>query len=234
MSFLKRGSMLSLTFRSLGFLALSLVLVACGKMNSDTKTVLPTDFKVGRDYQAISHSQIIPKSGPKEVVEVKEFFNYACPACYHFDPILEKWLAKKPAYVKFERIPIIFQPSWRSLAGAYYIAKMLGVEKQMTPAIFKAIHVEGQDLSNPKLQEAFFINHGVTQQEFESMASFSPGIDAQLLRSDTLMRNYQIMAAPTLVVDDRYKVDPSLVGGDPTRFLQVVDYLIEKVRKGEN
>ncbi len=226
--------MLSLNFRSLGFLALSLLLVACGKMNNNTKTVLPTDFKVGKDYQTISHSQIIPKSGPKEVVEVKEFFNYACPACYHFDPILEKWLAKKPAYVKFERIPIIFQPSWRSLAAAYYIAKMLGVEKQMTPAIFKAIHVEGQDLSNPKLQEAFFIKHGVTQQEFESMASFSPGIDAQLLRSDTLMRDYQIMAAPTLVVDDRYKVDPSLVGGDPARFLQVVDYLIEKVRKGED
>ena len=226
--------MFSLIFRSLGFLVVSLALAACGKMNSGTKAVLPADFKVGRDYQVISHSQIVPKTGPKEVVEVKEFFSYACPACYHFDPILEKWLAKKPAYVKFERIPIVFQPSWRILASAYYIAKMLGVEKQLTPAIFKAIHVEGQNLSNPKLQEDFFVKHGVTQQEFESMASFSPGIDAQLLRSDTLMRDYQIMSAPTLVVDDRYKVDPSLVSGDPARFLQIVDYLIEKVRKGED
>ena len=225
--------MFRLISRSLGLLALSVVLAACGKMNSETK-VLPPDFKAGRDYQVISHSQIIPQPGPKEVVEVKEFFNYACPACYHFDPILEKWLAEKPAYVKFERIPIIFQPSWRSLARAFYIAKMLGVEKQLTPAIFKAIHEEGQDLSNPKLQEAFFIKHGVSQQEFESMASFTPGIDAQLLRSDTLMREDQIMAAPTLVVDNRYKVDPSLVAGDPARFLQVVDYLIEKVRKGED
>lgn len=226
--------MFKLIFRSLGFLTLSLVFVACGKVNTDTKEALAVDFEAGRDYQVISRSQIIPQSGPKEVVEVAEFFNYACPACYHFDSVLEKWLAKKPAYVKFERIPIIFQPSWRSLARAYYIAKMLGVEKQLTPAIFKAIHVENQDLSDPKLQEAFFIKQGVTQRAFESMASFSPGIGAQLLRSDTLMRADQITAAPTLVVDSRYKVDPGLVAGDPTRFLKVVDYLIEKVRKGED
>jgi thiol:disulfide interchange protein DsbA len=110
---------------------------------------------------------------------------------------------------------------------------MLGVEKELTPAIFKAIHVEGQDLSNPKLQEEFFIKHGIKQHEFESIASFSPGIDAQLLRSDTLMQEDKILAAPTLVIDNRYKVDPSMIGGDPARFLQVTDYLIEKVRKGD-
>ena len=225
--------MLKLTFRSLGLMTLAILLVACGKTNNDPK-MLPIDFKAGKDYQVISSSQIVPKSGPKNVVEVKEFFSYACPACYHFEPILEKWLAKKPAYVKFERIPIIFQPAWRSLARAYYIAQMLGVEKQLTPAIFKAIHVEGQDLSDPKLQEAFFIKCGVKQQEFESMASFSPGIDAQLLRSNTLMQDDQILAAPTLVIENRYKVDPSLVSGDPVRFLQVTDYLIEKVRKGDD
>lgn len=225
--------MFRLTLPKLGLLVLSVLLVACGKINSNTKTASPTDFQAGKDYQVIAHSQIIPKAGPKAVVEVKEFFSYACPACYRFEPILEKWLAKKPTYVKFERVPLIFQPGWRSLARAYYIAKMLGVEKQLTPAIFKAIHVEGQNLADPKAQEAFFIKQGVKQQEFESMASFSPGIDAQLLRGDTLAQEDQIMAAPTLVIDNRYKVDPSLVNGDPGRFLHVVDYLIEKVRKGE-
>ena len=110
---------------------------------------------------------------------------------------------------------------------------MLGVEKELTPAIFKAIHVEGQDLSNPKLQEEFFIKQGLKQHEFESIAGFSPGIDAQLLRSDTLMQKDKILAAPTLVIDNRFKVDPNMVGGDPIRFLQVADYLIEKVRKGD-
>ena len=225
--------MFRLGFRSLLFLALSIILISCGKMNNNSKTSHPRSFVAGKDYEIISRSEIIPKSIPKTQVRVVEFFSYACPDCYHFEPTLDKWLATQPNYVKFERVPIVFQPSWRSLARAYYIAQMLGVEKELTPAIFKAIHVEGQDLSNPKLQEEFFIKHGVKPHEFESMASFSPGIDAQLLRSDTLMQEDKILAAPTLVIDNRYKVDPSMIGGDPTRFLQVTDYLIEKVRKGD-
>jgi len=226
--------MLTSMFRSLWLLIFAAALVACGKIHHGSTTVSPENFQAGKDYQLVLNSTIVPLASAKDTVEVKEFFSYACSACYHFEPALEKWLAEKPVYVKFERVPITFQPTWRSLARAFYIAKMLGVEKQLTPAIFKSIHVDKQDLSDPALQEAFFIKHGVTQQAFESMASFSPGIDAQLLRSDTLMREEKILAAPTLVVDNRYKVDPSLVGGDPARFLQVTDYLIEKVRKGEN
>lgn len=225
--------MFKLGFRSLLFLVLSIILISCGKMDNNSKTTQPKSFKVGKDYELISASKIIPELTPKTQVRVIEFFNYACPACYHFEPILGKWLAKKPSYVIFERVPIVFQANWRSLARAYYIAQMLGVEKELTPAIFKAIHVEGQDLSDPKLLEEFFIKHGVKQHEFENIASFSPGIDAQLLRSDTLMQEDKILAAPTLVIDNRYKVDPSMIGGDPTRFLQVADYLIEKVRKGD-
>lgn len=225
--------MLRLGLRSLMFLALSIILTSCGKMDNSSKTSQSLSFKAGKDYEIISSSEIIPKLTSQTQVRVVEFFSYACPACYHFEPILNKWLAIQPSYVKFERVPIVFQPSWRSLARAYYIAQMLGVEKQLTPAIFKAIHVEGQDLSNPKLQEEFFIKHGVKQHEFESISSFSPGIDAQLLRSDTLMQEDKILAAPTLVIDNRYKVDPSMIGGDPKRFLQVTDYLIEKVRKGD-
>ncbi|MFZ0219101.1 MAG: thiol:disulfide interchange protein DsbA/DsbL [Candidatus Aquirickettsiella sp.] len=226
--------MLRLGLRSLLFLALSIILTSCGKMNNNSKTPsAPTNFKAGKDYEIISTSEIIPKLLPKTQVRVVEFFSYACAACYHFEPTLDKWLAKKPEYVKFERVPIIFQPSWTNLARAYYIAQMLGVEKKLTPAIFKAIHVEGQDLSNPKLQEEFFIKQGVRQNQFKNINSFTPGISTQLLRSETLMQKDKILAAPTLVIDNRYKVDPSMVGGDPKRFLQVTDYLIEKVRKGD-
>jgi protein dithiol oxidoreductase (disulfide-forming) len=225
--------MLRPTFRKLWVLLLTIFLVACGKITNETKASSATNFQAGKDYQVISNSQINPKPGPKARVEVQEFFSYGCSACYHFEPVLGKWLARKPAYVKFERVPITFQSRWLSLARAYYIAKMLGVESKVTPAIFKAIHVEGQDLSDLEAQKAFFIKLGVKAQEFDSMANFSPGIDAQLLRGDTLMQKDQIVAVPTIVVDNHYKVDPSLVGGDPMRFLQVIDYLIEKVRKGE-
>lgn len=220
--------------RVLGWILVLTTLVACGKVHQAPPAQSSDQFVAGKDYQMISDSSIVPEFGPKSVVNVKEFFNYACPACYHFEPSLEKWLANKPAYVQFERIPIIFNESWRSLARAFYIAKMLGVEKKLTPQLFKAIHEEKRDLSDPQQQKDFFIEQGVKPSDYESIASFSPGIDAQLLRSDTLMDKDKIDAAPTLVIDNRFKVDPSLVNGDQKRFLQVVDYLIEKVRKGEN
>lgn len=224
--------MLKFGLRGLLFLALSISLTACGKMSNHPKTVAPISFKAGKDYEVISTSDIISKAMPKAEVQVVEFFSYACPACYLFEPALDKWLAQKPAYVKFERVPIVFQPAWRSLAKAYYIAQMLGVEKELTPAIFKAMH-DGIDLSDPKLQEEFFVKHGVERHKFENMANFTPGINEELMRSDTLMQRNKILAAPTLVIDNRYKVDPSMVGGDRVRFLQVTDYLIEKVRKGD-
>ena len=225
--------MLKFGMRALGLLILALWLVACGKTTVAPKKVTAQSFQEGKEYQVIASSNITPLVGPKKTVEVQEFFSYDCPACYHFEADLKIWCDKKPDYVRFERIPVIFQASWEGVARAYYIASMLGVEQQLTPAIFKAIHVDRENLSDPDEQKDFFVKHGISQQAYESMANFSPGIDAQLLRSNTLMQQYQITSAPTLVVDSRYKVDPSLVSGDPERFLQVVDYLIEKVRKGE-
>lgn len=218
--------------RVLGWIVVFITLGACGKVHKETPDQPPGQFVAGKDYQIIARSPIVPEFGPKSVVNVKEFFNYACPACYHFEPSLEKWVANKPVYVQFERIPVIFNSSWRSLARAFYIAKMLGVEKKLTPLLFKAIHEEKKDVSGPQQQKDFFVAQGVKASDYDSIASFSPGIDAQLLRSDTLMENDKIDAAPTLVIDNRFKVDPSLVNGDQKRFLQVIDYLIEKVRKG--
>lgn len=227
--------MFRLGLRGLLLLALFINFAACGKMNNHPQeAVAPVNFKAGKDYEVISTSEIIPEAMPKAKVRVVEFFSYACPACYHFEPTLDKWLAKKPAYVTFERVPIAaFQPVWRNLAKTYYIAQMLGVEKELTPAIFEAIHVKGADLSDLKQQEELFVKYGVDQRKFESMANFTPGINQELMRSDTLIQKNKILAAPTLVIDDRYKVDPSMVGGDPKLFLQVTDYLIEKVRKGD-
>lgn len=101
---LKEGCMFRLGLRSLLFLALSIILTSCGKINNNSKTTPPAGFKAGKDYEVISTSEIIPKSSPKAQVRVVEFFSYACPACYHFESTLDKWLAKKPAYVKFERV----------------------------------------------------------------------------------------------------------------------------------
>jgi protein-disulfide isomerase len=58
-------------------------------------------------------------------------------------------------------------------------------------------------------------------------------MDSQLLRSTNLANQYKIDAAPTFIINGRYKVDPSMVNGDGDRLFEVVDYLVQKSQKGE-
>jgi protein dithiol oxidoreductase (disulfide-forming) len=220
-----------LSLRAVFILLCFLVLTACNKPEPAQEVI---EIHAGKDYQIISSSEIIPVAEAKSRVHVIEFFNYACPGCYRLEPDLEAWLAKQPNYIVFERIPVIFNPSWASLARMYYIAKMLGVDEKTSSDIFKAIHEEHKDLTNLQAQREFFKTHGVSEQDFDGIANFSSGVNAQLLRGETLMRNYKVNVAPTIVIDGRFKTDPSMAQGDVKRFFLVLDRLIEKVRKGEN
>src|SRR5512147_2142295 len=65
-------------------------------------------FRIGVDYQRLSPTQ--PTSSAPDQVEVAEVFWYGCPHCYHFDPTVEAWRAKKPEYVSFVRIPAVWNP----------------------------------------------------------------------------------------------------------------------------
>ena len=44
-----------------------------------------------RDYAALPRPVAVPANGKIEVIE---FFWYACPHCYTFEPLLERWLAR--------------------------------------------------------------------------------------------------------------------------------------------
>jgi len=55
------------------------------------------------DYKLINPPQ--PAAG--KGVEVLEFFNYACPHCYEFEPNLKSWLKNKPKSVEFvDSLPV--------------------------------------------------------------------------------------------------------------------------------
>jgi len=189
----------------------------------------PPLFQINKDYEIIpvTTTVVVP---PKNKIQVEEFFSYGCPACYHFEPALETWLKNKPADVTFARIPVVFETNWDTLARVYYTAKDLGIAEKISHDVFDAVQKQGQDLANKTTLEQFFAAHGINQKDFNSAFNFSPGIDAQLMRGDNLMRAYNIYQVPTIVVNGIYKTNPSLAHGDNTRLLQIVDYLINLER----
>ena len=189
-------------------------------------------FVQGKDYQIIQAATAPASPLPAGKIQVIEFFNYGCPACNHFEPALEKWLANgKPKDVAFERVPVVFHPEWDILARAYYVAKDLGVEGKITPVIFDAIHQQGLDLSTQAALAKFFEKNGVKEQDFNSAFQFSPGIDAQMMRGENLMGVYQVFEIPTLVINGKYKTNLGMAGGDGQRMVQIADYLIAKARQ---
>lgn len=168
-----------------------------------------------------------PTSDPDKI-EVVEVFWYGCPHCNRFQPYLEKWLETLPADVRFVRMPAIFNDRWEVHARAYYIAAALGVLDDIHPRIFAAIHDEGRGLPTLEAVRAFFIEQGVSGNEFDRHArSFT--VTSGIQRSFVMQQRYGLRGVPAVVVNGRYVVSGSTAGDYPT-VLEVVDALIGRER----
>jgi thiol:disulfide interchange protein DsbA len=163
-------------------------------------------FRIGVDYQRLSPTQ--PTSSPPDQVEVAEVFWYGCPHCFHFDPMVEAWRAKKPEYVNFIRIPAVWNPLLQFHARAFYTAEALGKGAEMHSEFFKEIHERGNALDTEQKLQEFFGRFGVDATAFKT-AFDSFAVHAKLQRADELNRRYRIGSVPTLIVNGKYTTEGS-------------------------
>jgi len=82
----------------------------------------------GKEYLKVKQPIAMQSTGKIEVVE---FFWYGCPHCYHFEPVLEPWVAKLPADVHFRRIPVGFNDVRKEFHQRLYFT--LEAMNQVTP-----------------------------------------------------------------------------------------------------
>ncbi len=172
---------------------------------------VPTDASglvAGRDYEEITGGQPFePLNGKIEVVEV---FNYVCPACASFQPLVNSWKARLPADVRFTYVPAAFGPRWDPYARAYYAAEAMGIADRTHDAMFNAIHLErslkgerGED--SPAEIAAFYGKQGVDAKQFAStMASFA--VNTKFNRAKQFIVRSQANSTPTLIVNGKYRV----------------------------
>jgi protein dithiol oxidoreductase (disulfide-forming) len=185
------------------------------------------ELQAGRDYVAVVPPQ--STSDPKRVV-VTEFFSYACPHCYSFNPALTSWVGKLPKDVLFERVAVVFgrQP-WEKPAQLFYALQTIGKAEELSPAIFRAIHVERVDFFSTDQQIIDWVSkQGVDQSQFAAaFNSFS--MRSFVARGDQLGQSHHLPSVPTLVVDGKYML-PIIENGDFAAQLAVADRIIEKAR----
>ncbi len=166
-------------------------------------------LKLGTDYTLIKGGQPFePLNGKIEVVEV---FNFVCPACARFQPMVVDWKKTLGPDVRFTYVPAAFGGNWDQYVRSYYTAQMMGIAEKAHEATYDAIHLEnvlkgerGED-SDADIAR-FYARFGVDAKQFAgNMKSFA--VTGKYNRARQYIIQHQINSTPSLVVNGKYKVE---------------------------
>lgn len=161
-------------------------------------------------------------------IEVLEVFWYGCPHCYSFEPHVEAWLKELPEDVVFIRVPGVLNQGWIPHAKAYYAAEKLGIVEKIHRPFFDAIHKEKRNLFTEGEIMDFFVENGVSADEFERVIN-SKELDTKIRQAYFLARDYKLTGVPSIVVNGKYLISASHIRTFD-EMIQVTNALIEKER----
>ena len=179
----------------------------------------------GKQYRKLSTPAMT--DAPAGKVEVVEFFWYNCNHCNSFEPQLDAWLKTAPKNSVFRRVPIAFNPSFADQQKLYYALEGMGKVEEIHPRVFRAIHVEKQNLSK---EAAIFDwmgkQPGIDLAKFkEQYNSFN--VASQVRKATQLQEAYGVEGVPAMGVAGRYYTDGTMAGSMPN-VLKVVEVLVAK------
>lgn len=206
-------------------LALLLLSLFCFSVVAQAAPVPQRMFQKGVHYVEIS-GVASTYSGGK--VDVLELLWYGCPVCHMIQPDLEHWAGSMGSVITYRRMPAVTNDQMQLLARAFYAAEALGVMGKSHSRLFHAIHESRRQMTSERDLIEFFDELGVAQKDFER-AMNSKYVNDKLRRAKSIANRFGIQGAPSIVVDGRYLVDPSMVR-NPQEFVEVIDFLVNRVR----
>lgn len=209
------------------WLSALLLALACGAAMAQARATLP--------HRTIDPA-LPPVSGvlgdsPAGKIEVVQFFYYACPHCFDQQPLIDDWLAVKPADVEFRYIPALRDEKWVPLTKAFFALEKLGEVKRLHRPIYDVINFDSVNLSEePKLFD-WIARNGVDRARFIE-AYNADDVKAKVDEARKLTAAYGIRTTPTIVVGGRFAVASGLAGSHHEA-LRMVDQFIGQVRTGQ-
>ena len=210
--------------RDFSVTAASLAAAAAGSVLGLPALAQGAPFKEGKDYAKLVKPVASTAAAGK--VEVVEFFWYSCAHCNAFEPVLATWMkstASKNASV--QRVPVAFNASFAAQQKLYYALEGMGKVDELHARVFRAIHVERQNLSKEDGILAWMGKQpGVDMVKFKEVYnSFS--VASQVRRATQLQEAYGVEGVPSMGVAGRYYTDGTMAGSMPS-VLAVVNHLI--------
>lgn len=191
-------------------------------------SIAEANFKEGVNYTRFD--KIIKVGSDPSKIEVAEMFWSGCPHCYYLEPHIQNWKKTLPADVEFVKLPSVLNPSWKLHAKAFYAAEALLAGEKFHLAMFSAIHEQGRRLRREDAVVRFAESQGLDGAKFRE-AMNSKATKEKVAKVAKLGKDYGLTGVPALMVAGKYKVNSSSVKSYAELF-QLVDFLIEKERKG--
>jgi protein dithiol oxidoreductase (disulfide-forming) len=183
-------------------------------------------WKAGVNYNVISPAQ--PTTAKPGKVEVMEVFWLGCPHCYAFEPYLRAWLKKKPSYIQFVRVPVMWGPIHRLHAHLFYTLEALGRDDLVEKA-YDTIHLDDNPLIGNTEQDTFdrqlawVQTQGIKPDAFRT-AYNSFGVNANLEQAQVVTERFSVEAVPEIIVAGKYSSNEDEAGGHE-QILQLIDFL---------
>ena len=174
---------------------------AFGAAQLNAQQAASAPFEAGKHYTVISPAQ--PTSTDAGKIEVAEIFMFSCPACFSFEPHVQRWLGRKADYINFVRIPAPFNQVAILHGRAYYTAEALGKTDEIDGDFFNEFHVNRNMLDTEAKIAALFAKHGVDEATFKSTFN-SFAVNAKMKRAEELVRRYRVQGTPAVVVNGKY------------------------------
>lgn len=197
-------------------------------------------FEEGKQYQRLAHDvkdnvlvqELAKQDGSK--IHVMEFFSYGCHWCYKLDPYIETWHKGLPSDVSFQRIPVEFQPSWRTLTKAYYTAEKLNALDKIQIPLFEVIHSEKMDNTSDETLRQFFVSKGIKEEDFNRVYD-SFDVERKQKWANAISRALRVNAVPAMVVLGPHGIFLTTISmaGSEENLLKVVDHLIKTEQDGK-
>lgn len=200
----------------------------------------------GKNYFLIDPAQ--PTSHPGKI-EVTEVFSYGCPACNAFHATADQIARSLPPDAVMTYLPAAFRPdeNWPVYQRAFYAAQALGLAEKSYDAMFDATWKTGElasyDLKagtlKPKddwitiddIAKFYASKYGVDPKEFVAIAN-SFAVNTKMKRADDEVKALGVDGTPSMVVNGKYRFDPSSAGGYP-QTVELTQWLVAKEAAGK-
>lgn len=140
-------------------------------------------------------------------LSIIEFFSYGCIHCQTFSFIVDEWEARNDLQIHY--VPVVWNESSELYAKVFYLAKEQSNFRELHAELFSLVlgfdRTASIDDRTIEIVE-WFSQKGI--QPIETLNALAgPNIEEKLAKSILFAKEFKIMATPTLVINEKYRIN---------------------------